>query len=292
MTSSYSLPVRHRNRSDSLPTKSVVSRRGVPRCRFATFSRRVYRLPPLQTYAHQRDGHGCRHAGRRPYLYLAFYSRLDQSVGPVHQIENRQPTRVADMPGYPTRKLLLGGPETRTKAGAEAMAAPTLSAGLGGAGRAKPRSEGWRQSVIASDTDRRRRRRGVGVARLRRWSSGRVGWTMVGRPANSLVDVLTRVAVVGAAASHSHGGVGSVSGVMTDDGWCCVGTSSGGGRRRRWPVGGRWTVGNHQGACGGWVARAYSLATVALLTGNKKQLTLTGFRVFVGFEILFGNFSS
>lgn len=26
------------------------------------------------------------------------------------------PTKVADMPGYPTRKLLFGGPETLTKA--------------------------------------------------------------------------------------------------------------------------------------------------------------------------------
>lgn len=34
---------------------------------------------------------------------------------------SRQRTSVAEMPGYPTRKLLLGGPETRTLAGVEAM---------------------------------------------------------------------------------------------------------------------------------------------------------------------------
>lgn len=33
----------------------------------------------------------------------------------------RQRTSVAEMPGYPTRKLLFGGPETRTLAGVEAM---------------------------------------------------------------------------------------------------------------------------------------------------------------------------
>jgi hypothetical protein len=32
----------------------------------------------------------------------------------IHNISTL--TRVADMPGYPTRKLLFGGPETRTKA--------------------------------------------------------------------------------------------------------------------------------------------------------------------------------
>jgi hypothetical protein len=40
-------------------------------------------------------------------------------------------TNVADMPGYPTRKLLLGGPETRTKADMVAYGMELVGAGLG-----------------------------------------------------------------------------------------------------------------------------------------------------------------
>jgi hypothetical protein len=40
-------------------------------------------------------------------------------------------TSVADMPGYPTRKLLLGGPETRTKAAMVAYGMELVGAGLG-----------------------------------------------------------------------------------------------------------------------------------------------------------------
>lgn len=35
---------------------------------------------------------------------------------PLFEAGGAEHTRVADMPGYPTRKLLFGGPETRTKA--------------------------------------------------------------------------------------------------------------------------------------------------------------------------------
>lgn len=41
--------------------------------------------------------------------------------GLVGGVGSRQRTSVAEMPGYPTRKLLFGGPETRTLAGVEAM---------------------------------------------------------------------------------------------------------------------------------------------------------------------------
>lgn len=40
-------------------------------------------------------------------------------------------TSVADMPGYPTRKLLFGGPETRTKADMVSHGDEVVGAGLG-----------------------------------------------------------------------------------------------------------------------------------------------------------------
>ena len=42
--------------------------------------------------------------------------------------EERKLTSVAEIPGYPTRKLLFGGPETRTLAGAAAAAAAAILA--------------------------------------------------------------------------------------------------------------------------------------------------------------------
>lgn len=60
------------------------------------------------------------------------YGAVLSTNAPSINIINKELTSVAEMPGYPTRKLLFGGPETRTKAailsrahaGATARSAP------------------------------------------------------------------------------------------------------------------------------------------------------------------------
>lgn len=72
----------------------------------------------LQSNSDEGDEDGCRYSHEGSNLDLALYARLGiirmEQVAMCRHVLKR--TRVADMPGYPTRKLLFGGPETRTKA--------------------------------------------------------------------------------------------------------------------------------------------------------------------------------
>ena len=75
----------------------------------------------VQCDGDERDIDGGRDACQRAYLDLAFDAGLEGDCqhgkqGPGGDSKGRMRTKVADIPGYPIRKLLLGGPETRTKA--------------------------------------------------------------------------------------------------------------------------------------------------------------------------------
>lgn len=82
------------------------------------------RLSSLEAYCNHRNVHGRRYTDTGTNLDFAFDARLgnsivySQSVAPsqIARITAKALTNVADIPGYPTRKLLLGGPDTRTNA--------------------------------------------------------------------------------------------------------------------------------------------------------------------------------
>lgn len=137
MTLSASFPAGQRNSRSSLPTTSVVSLLGVPRCRFAIFSaagcivsRRCRHILTNETATgaeYPCEGLISTLPSIRGYVLRADVSipvRKARSVPHPHADETKQSrtqgpvrlTSVAEMPGYPTKKLLFGGPETRTEA--------------------------------------------------------------------------------------------------------------------------------------------------------------------------------
>lgn len=81
----------------------------------------VYWLPPIETDTDVGDTDWSANPSRWPDLNLALYPWLMRTQQLVYRSiiqswAKSAITNVAEMPGYPTRKLLLGGPETRTNA--------------------------------------------------------------------------------------------------------------------------------------------------------------------------------
>jgi hypothetical protein len=134
-TLSDSLPDGHLNSSNSLPTTSVVSLRGVPKCFFASDSAEgciVSRLCKHMRTKEIATGADMPVRGLiSTFPSIRGYGKLLSANAPSGIIIKKL-TSVAEIPGYPTRKLLFGGPETLTKAailsrahaGATARSAP------------------------------------------------------------------------------------------------------------------------------------------------------------------------
>lgn len=79
----------------------------------------VYGFSALETYCDKGDEDGRGYTDARADLDFSFYPGLCRRISEMlqrSQLISRTLTRVAEMPGYPTRKLELGGPETRTSA--------------------------------------------------------------------------------------------------------------------------------------------------------------------------------
>ena len=122
----------------------------------------MYRFSPLEVDCDERDENGSGYAFVWADLDTAFYSwlRMGYLVSMAGPCLGRRGmvvcslTHVADMPGYPTRKLLFGGPETRTKA--DVMFTTTSFCAVGWV---------W---VCATDTERGREREREGEKRRQR----------------------------------------------------------------------------------------------------------------------------